>query len=117
MKKEMTTDECLEIFKKYDMELYNYYHNNMWYFGWEARRYAEYLKRNNEGDANFLYAVKRLREWNYRVDILCTNFARVYYKDGSDDFTGLEPCDSTAHGDVMIEGKCQNIDEWLERGL
>ena len=33
------------------MELYNYYHNNMWYFGAGARRYAAYLKRNNEGDA------------------------------------------------------------------
>ena len=49
MSKEMTTDECLEIFKKYDTELYNYYLNNMWFFGCNARRYAEYLKREKEG--------------------------------------------------------------------
>ena len=49
MSKEMTTDECLEIFKKYDTELYNYYLNNMWFFGCDARRYAEYLKRTKEG--------------------------------------------------------------------
>lgn len=49
MSKEMTTDECMEVFKKYDMELYNYYKNNMWYFGYDARRYAEYLKRTKEG--------------------------------------------------------------------
>lgn len=49
MSKEMTTDECMEVFKKYDMELYNYYQNNMWFFGCDARRYAEYLKREKEG--------------------------------------------------------------------
>ena len=49
MSKEMTTDECMEVFKRYDMELYNYYRNNMWYFGCGARRYAEYLKRTKEG--------------------------------------------------------------------
>ncbi len=50
MSKEMTTDECMEVFKKYDMELYNYYQNNMYYFGWNAKRYAEYLKKIKEGE-------------------------------------------------------------------
>lgn len=48
MSKELTTDECMEIFKKYDKKLYEYYMNNMWYFGCDARNYARYLKEKNE---------------------------------------------------------------------
>lgn len=43
-KSEMTTDECMEIFKKYDPDSYKYYYNNMYFFGCDARRYAEYLR-------------------------------------------------------------------------
>jgi len=45
---EMSREECFEIFKKYDPELYKYYSNNAWYFGCNAVRYAEYLKRQHE---------------------------------------------------------------------
>ena len=47
--KELTTDECMEIFKKYDKSLYDYYNNgNMDLFGFNARNYAGYLKRQHE---------------------------------------------------------------------
>lgn len=48
MYKELTTDECMEIFKKYDKKTYDYYMNNMWYFGYNARNYAKKLKEDNE---------------------------------------------------------------------
>lgn len=44
MAKELTTEECMEIFKKYDPERYDYYQKNAWYFGCDARNYARYLK-------------------------------------------------------------------------
>lgn len=40
----LTNAECMEIFKKYDKDLYEYYKDNAWYFGSTARLYAEYLK-------------------------------------------------------------------------
>ena len=48
MRKELSTDECMEIFKKYDEKSYEYYLNNMWFFGCDARNYARYLKEKNE---------------------------------------------------------------------
>lgn len=45
---ELTTDECMELFKKYDSELYEYYQSNMWYFGYNARNYAKKLKAEHE---------------------------------------------------------------------
>lgn len=46
--KELSNDESMEILKKYDPKLYNYYYHNFWYFGYNARNYAAYLKRNHE---------------------------------------------------------------------
>ena len=48
MRKELSTDECMEIFKKYDRKSYEYYMSNMWFFGCDARNYARYLKEENE---------------------------------------------------------------------
>lgn len=48
--KELTTDECLELFKKYDPELYRHYtQGGMWYFGYNARNYARHLKEKMDG--------------------------------------------------------------------
>ena len=44
---ELTIDECMEILKKYDEKLYKYYMHNMWFFGYNARNYARYLKEKN----------------------------------------------------------------------
>lgn len=49
---ELTADECMEIFKKYDMASYEYYHNNMWFFGCNAVNYAKYLKNKHENEEN-----------------------------------------------------------------
>jgi hypothetical protein len=46
---ELTQQECLEIFKKYDPDAFEYYSNNAWYFGYNARRYAKRLLKENEG--------------------------------------------------------------------
>ena len=46
--KELTTDECMEIFKKYDKKTYEYYIHNAWYFGYNARNYARQLKEKHE---------------------------------------------------------------------
>ena len=46
--KELTTDECMEIFKKYDKKIYEYYIHNAWYFGYNARNYARQLKEKHE---------------------------------------------------------------------
>ena len=48
MDKELTTDECMEIFYKYDRKMFDYYSNNMWYFGCDARNYAKRLKEEYE---------------------------------------------------------------------
>lgn len=44
----LTMDECLEIFKKYDKERYDFYSKNAYYFGCDARNYAKYLKDLHE---------------------------------------------------------------------
>lgn len=46
--KELTINECMEIFKKYDKGLYEYYMQNAWLFGYAARNYAKYLKEKHE---------------------------------------------------------------------
>ena len=48
----LTTDECMEIFKRYDMTTYEYYHNNMWYFGCNAVNYDCHLKEKHEKGSN-----------------------------------------------------------------
>lgn len=52
---ELPTEDCMEIFKKYDPETYNYYHNNMWFFGFNARNYAKYLKEKYEPSGGMAY--------------------------------------------------------------
>ena len=47
--KELTHAECMEIFKKYDPDMYRYYSDNAWFFGYTARNYAGYLKEKAEG--------------------------------------------------------------------
>ena len=44
----MNNDEIMEILKKYDRLLYEYYIKNAWFLGCDARRWAEKLKRENE---------------------------------------------------------------------
>lgn len=48
MAKRLTRDEAMEIFKKYDEKLYDYYCKNAYFFGFNAINYAEYLKEKYE---------------------------------------------------------------------
>lgn len=43
----MTVKEMFDIFKKYDKGAYEYYSNNAWFVGFNAKNYAEYLKMKN----------------------------------------------------------------------
>ena len=47
----MSCNEAMEILKKYDPPLYEYYKKNAWYFGCGAMRWAELLKREHETEA------------------------------------------------------------------
>ena len=60
--KHITNNEALEIFKKYDPELYNYYINNACFMSYNARNYAEYLKEQNENEQKYNYNTKEMRE-------------------------------------------------------
>ena len=51
-RKELSMDECMEIFKKYDIKLYEYYSKNAWYFGCNAKNYAQKLLEENETENN-----------------------------------------------------------------
>ena len=48
--KQKTMNECLEIFKKYDTDLYKHYSENAYLFGADARRYADYLEELHRQD-------------------------------------------------------------------
>lgn len=48
MAKELTRDEAMEIFKKYNEKLYEYYCKNAYSFNFNAINYAEYLKEKHE---------------------------------------------------------------------
>lgn len=47
-KSSMTKQECLEILKKYDSDLYEYYCENAWAFGIQVYNYAWYLLEKHE---------------------------------------------------------------------
>ena len=49
--KELTMKECMEIFKKYDKNLYDYYDNQAYFFGCDAKNYARYLMEKNKNQA------------------------------------------------------------------
>jgi len=65
---------------------------------------------------SFMYAIRKLREAGYEVVMIGEYGARVYYK-GSKDYTGLYPLFGSDErpGLVEIEGRVQDINEWLKR--
>lgn len=48
VKKWLTQAEAMEVFKKYDQNAYNFYHNNAWMYGITAEMYAESLLEKHE---------------------------------------------------------------------
>ena len=48
----MNREEAMQIFKKYDRDMYEYYMKNAWYLGSGALMYAEKLKREHEHECH-----------------------------------------------------------------
>lgn len=115
--KEMTADECMEIFKKYDKSLYDFYNSNMYFFGCDAKNYAQYLKQKHEA---FNRIIERLNEMDYRFEILNNNPEKfsilVYDKHGNGSYTTITPSDDKRENYFCIEGIVQNFEEWLMKG-
>lgn len=73
--KELTADECLELFKKYDSKAYEYYSCHPYFFNQKAREYAEYLKEQMSGESktpgeassHFLKHIQTINEINTKV--------------------------------------------------
>lgn len=53
-----------------------------------------------------------LNKYKYKYDIQGERCLRVYYKDGSGEYTQITPCNDQRPSYYMIEGKVQNIIEW-----
>lgn len=45
---DITPEECMAIFKKYDKPVYDYYISNMKYIGSAAEAHAVFLKKKHE---------------------------------------------------------------------
>ena len=75
LQKELTADECLELFKKYDSKVYEYYSCHPYFFNQKAREYAEYLKEQMSGESkipgeassHFLKHIQIINEINTKV--------------------------------------------------
>lgn len=64
---------------------------------------------------SMLDVIALLDEAGYKYEHLSDDIIRIFYKDGSGDFTHLEPCDDSRIGCYSIEGKVQNFREWIYR--
>lgn len=53
---------------------------------------------------------------NYKVERQGEYALRVYYKDRPDEFTQVTPCDDSRERYYMIEGRVQNLIDWIEYG-
>lgn len=61
-------------------------------------------------------AAETLKEAGYKYEIQSDTVLMVYYKDNSIDHTQVAICDESRDGYYMIEGKVQNLIEWIKRG-
>lgn len=62
MQKELTSEEAYKVLERYDPQLYNHYLRNGWYFGWEAKRYAEYLLRQHGETIENVFSKEKTNE-------------------------------------------------------
>lgn len=77
MAERLTRDEAMEIFKKYDEKLYEYYCKNAYFFDFNAINYAEYLKEKYElkqerkySDCNSLKRAKNILKVQKNIILL-----------------------------------------------
>lgn len=61
-------------------------------------------------------AAETLKEAGYKYEVQSDNALMVYYKYNSLDHTQVSLCDESREGYYMIEGKVQNLIEWIKRG-
>ena len=61
-------------------------------------------------------AAGTLKEAGYKYEIQSDTVLMVYYKDNSNDHTQVSLCDDSRYGYYMIEGRVQNITDWIKRG-
>ena len=62
-------------------------------------------------------AAERLKEAGYKYEIQSNTVLIVYYKDNSLDHTQVTLCDESREGYYMIEGRVQNLIDWIKRGI
>lgn len=62
-------------------------------------------------------AAERFKEAGYKYEIQSETVLMVYYKDNSNDHTQVSLCDDSRYGYYMIEGRVQNIVDWIKRGI
>jgi len=60
-------------------------------------------------------AIAWLKEANFKIEIQSDNAVKVYYKDCTGEFTQITPCDESRDGYYMIEGRVQNLMDWIRR--
>lgn len=60
-------------------------------------------------------AIAWLKEANFKIEIQSDNAVKVYYKDCTSEFTQITPCDESRDGYYMIEGRVQNLMDWIRR--
>ena len=61
-------------------------------------------------------AASVLRLCGYKVEIQSDMVLMVYYKDNGNDHTQVSICDESRDGYYMIEGRVQNLIDWIKRG-
>lgn len=60
-------------------------------------------------------AAERLKKAGYKYEIQSDNALMVFYKGNSIDHTQISICNDSRYGYYMIEGKVQNIVNWINR--
>jgi len=61
-------------------------------------------------------AAERFKEAGYKYEIQSDTALMVFSKENSIDHTQVSLCDDSRYGYYMIEGRVQNIIEWIKKG-
>lgn len=105
-RRDFTQNECMKIFLQYDKSIYDYYFNNAWCFGADARRYAEYLYRKH-------YLLDKFAEYHKKFEKIGeTDTFRVFTSDGS--FSSVRITNNQIELDGRITDE-SDFEEWLGR--
>lgn len=97
--KEFTREECFEILKRYDKPCYEYYMNNAWYFGYNARNYAQHL-----------YLINLVKEMFDKYNLIFVSYAPSSYKVFGND--GSYSIVSIREHQLVIDGRCMDEEDF-----